>query len=245
MRRAASPTASGAAAGGPHLDYIIKHFHIGIYGKRERESGFFSFWVWISRLGFLMFTFYKAMEAWAVPAAASTLAPPIRHNLHRTRHFYVFLNYYVLCRVRVRFCWFELSFVGGGFRLIHWLSIVVIMRLARRSQRGRGPRARSVWVGVRAPPACARASAPPPPPCCLPSYHPPCIRDMSHPIACRIVSVCPLHNGRGPIDAQPRPAAPTRHGPDFLIYYSRHSCFNGQISNQAPSSIRLILINWL
>lgn len=34
-------TASGVAAGGPHLDYIIKHFHIGIYGKRERESEFF------------------------------------------------------------------------------------------------------------------------------------------------------------------------------------------------------------
>lgn len=159
MRRAAVPSGSGAPAyiGGPHLDYIIKHFHIGIYGNRERESGFFSFWVWISRLGFLMFTFYKAMEAWAAPAAGSLLAPPIRHYriVRDTSMFSLILMF--LCRVRVRFCWFELIFVGGGFRLIHWLSIFCSYGAAEVGFRSR-PRARCVCVGVRARSACARAS---------------------------------------------------------------------------------------
>lgn len=39
----ARPAARHPADVSPYL--YNKHFHIGIYGKRERESGFFSFWV--------------------------------------------------------------------------------------------------------------------------------------------------------------------------------------------------------
>lgn len=86
---------------------------------------FFSFWVWISRLGFLMFTFYKAIPEHGRRRRRScrSRAPPTAVTLYASfSTLNVFFTFYVLCRFRVRFCWFELSFVGGGFHLIHLLS---------------------------------------------------------------------------------------------------------------------------
>lgn len=112
-----------------------------------------------------MFTFYKAIpehgrRRWQHQVRGRR--PPPSQFTHRSRHS-MFSYFYVLCRVRVRFCWFELSFVGGGFRLIHLLSGVEWSVAVL-------PRARCVCVGVSAlsaAPLPQPPTSPPPPPCRL------------------------------------------------------------------------------
>lgn len=83
-------------------------FHIGIYGKRERESGFFVLGVTQSIGFFNVYVLQCYIGAWAAPAPAQppraplTAVTPIRIVLDTSMFSLIFI--YVLCRVRVPFC---------------------------------------------------------------------------------------------------------------------------------------------
>lgn len=159
-----------------------------------------------------MFTFYKAKERGRRRRRRGRprRPPPSQYASLSTLN----VLFYVLCRVRVRFCWFELSFVGGGFRLIHLLSTVTcVARAGRRALPG--SRRRCVCVDVRAGSTRLRRRAVPG------SWSDTWATPTSRPQ--RPAAVLVNYTGREPID--PLPLSTPAEPPQPFIYYSTELMF--------------------